>query len=120
MLVKSIRFAHEITDINNENVDVIVEFENGYNYVIVVGTPGDLVDEMNQEKKNFVLPRGPMIIVRKLTEEIVMEAIQAYAADDGYWLKLYQFADAIDISILNKLEVEHRKELEELQIEEEI
>ena len=45
-------------------------------------------------------------------KKIVTEAIQAYAEDNGYCLKLYQFANSIDISILNKLEAEHRKEWE--------
>ena len=112
MRIKRIEFMHEITDVENGNVDVVVEDENGYTYVIVVGTSGDLLDEMEQEKTNFVRPGAIMIIVKKLTKEIVTEAIQAYAEDDGYWLKLYQFADSIDISILNKLEAEHRKERE--------
>ena len=51
----------------------------------------------------------PKIIVKKLTEQIVREAIQAYAENDGYWLKLCQFGDDIDISVLNKLEEEDRK-----------
>jgi len=113
MKIKRIEFAHEITDVDNDNVDVFVENEDGYTYTIVVGTPGDLLEEMDQEKTNFIRPGTPMIIVKKLTKEIVMEAIQAYAADDGYWLKLHQFADAIDIFVLNKLEAEHRKEREE-------
>lgn len=51
-----------------------------------------------------------MLIGKKLTKEIVMEAIQAYGEDTGYWLKLYHFADSIEIYILNKLEAEYRKE----------
>ncbi len=65
---------------------------------------------MDQEKTNCIRPGTPRIIVKKLTEEIVMEAIQAYAENDGYWLKLYQFAYDIDISVLDQLEAEHRKE----------
>ena len=53
------------------------------------------------------------IIVKKLTKQIVKEAIEAYTEDDGYCLKLYQFRHAIDISILDKLEEEHRKEWDE-------
>jgi len=68
---------------------------------------------MEQEKINFIMPDTPKIIVRKLTEQIVREAIQAYPENDGYWLKLFQFGDDIDISVLNKLEAEHRKEWEE-------
>lgn len=48
--------------------------------------------------------------MKKLTEQIVTEAIQAYAENYAYWLKLCQFGDDIDISVLNKLEEEHRKE----------
>ena len=43
-----------------------------------------------------------------------MEAIQAYAENTGYQIKLHQFADSIDISIFNKLEVEHSTEWEGL------
>jgi len=113
MKIKRIEFAEEITDVNNDNIDVFVENEDGYTYTIGVGTPQDFLEEMEQEKTNFVRPGTRMIIVKKLTKEIVTEAIQAYAEDDGYWLKLHQFADSIDISILNKLEAEHRKERED-------
>ena len=112
MRIKTIEFVHEITDQYADNLDVIVETENGYKYCIVVCTPGDLINQMHQEKRNFVLPCSPMIVVNKLTEPIVKEAIQAYAKNDGYWLKLCQFGDAIDISVLNNLEAEHIKEWE--------
>lgn len=59
---------------------------------------------MSQEKTNFIRPGIPMIIMKKLTKEIVREAIEAY----GYWLKFYHFADSVDI--YNKLEAEYRKE----------
>ena len=45
-----------------------------------------------------------MILVKKLIEEIVREAIEVYAKDDGYWLKLYHFTDSIDRYVFNKLE----------------
>ena len=113
MKIKRIEFAHEITDPHIDNLDVFVENEDGYTYTIVVSTPDDLVDQMEQEKFNFIRPDTPKIIVKKLTEPIVREAIEAYAENDGYWLKLCQFGDDIDISVLNKLEEEHRKEWEE-------
>ena len=112
MKIKSIEFAHEITDPYMDNLDVFVENEDGYTYTIVVSAPGDLLDQMEQEKINFIMPSSPKIIVKKLTEQIVREAILAYAENDGYWLKLCQFGDDIDISVLNKLEAEHRKEWE--------
>lgn len=54
-----------------------------------------------------------MIVVKKLTEEIVTEAIKAYAKDEGYWLKLWQFGDNLDISVLNKRDAEFQEEWEE-------
>nr|YP_010134180.1 hypothetical protein KYX03_pgp003 [Navicula veneta]QWM93670.1 hypothetical protein [Navicula veneta] len=55
-------------------------------------------------------PGSPTIVVKKLTKEIVTEAIEAYAKDEGYWLKLCQFGDHLDISVLNKLDATFREE----------
>ena len=112
MKIKRIEFSHEITDPHIDNFDVFVENEDSYTYTTILSTPGDLVDQMVQEKINFIRPDTPKIIVKKLTEPIIREAIEAYAENDGYWLKLCQFGDDIDISGLNKLEEEHRKESE--------
>ena len=46
----------KITDVDNDNIDVLVENEDGCNYIITVGTPQDLLEEMNQEKANYVRP----------------------------------------------------------------
>nr|YP_010444275.1 hypothetical protein NQZ09_pgp144 [Fibrocapsa japonica]UTE95162.1 hypothetical protein FjapPt_p080 [Fibrocapsa japonica] len=58
-----------------------------------------------------------MIIVKKLTKKIVAEAIKTYAEGEGYWLKLYQFGDELDIAILNlnlnKLDAEYHEEYNE-------
>lgn len=117
LLIKSIEFVDEITDVDNGNVDIFVTAENGYTYTIPVATPAYFLEEMDQEKTNFISPRTPAIIVKKLTQEIVEESVLAYAEYDGYWLKLHQFADTIDISVLNKLEAEHREEGEILDLE---
>ena len=44
MLIKTITFIDEIKDVFNDNIDVGVEFEDGYSYTIVVGTPADLLE----------------------------------------------------------------------------
>lgn len=56
-----------------------------------------------------------MIIVKKLTKKIVAEAIKTYAEGEGYWLKLYQFGDELDIATLNlnKLDAEYHEEYNE-------
>jgi len=96
MKIKRIEFMEEITDVYNDTIDVLVENEDGYKYIIGVGTPQDLLKERNQEKSNFVRPGTPKIIVKKLTKEIVTEAIKAYGEYTGYWLKLqlHQFANS--------------------------
>ena len=104
MLIKKITFIDEIKNVYN--VDVGVEFEDGYSYTIVVSTPGDLLEKMDQEKMTFIRPGSLMIIVKKLTKEIVTEAIEAYAEDDGYWLKFHQFsADIMQVieTLINML-----------------
>lgn len=54
-----------------------------------------------------------MIGVKKLTKKIVTETIKAYLQKaDGYWLKFCPFGDDLDISILTKLELQHREKLE--------
>ena len=105
MKIKRIYFIKEITAINNNNINILVENEDSYKYIIVVGTPQDLIEEMNQEKAKYVRSSTPKIIVKKLIKEIVTEVIKAYAEDTICWLKFHQFAD---ISIFNKLEAEHR------------
>jgi hypothetical protein len=69
MKIKDIQILEEITDIENDRIDVLVENEDGYNYIISVATPQDLLEEMNQEKANFVRPGCPKIIVKKLTKQ---------------------------------------------------
>ncbi len=70
------------------------------------------MEEMKEEKTNFIGPYTPMIIVKKLTKEIITEAIQAYAAKkDGFWLKLRHFATELelDVYIFNQMEAEDNK-----------
>ncbi len=117
MLIKSIDFPtylEEITDIENSNIDVFVELEDGYTYTVVVATAKNIEYLMDKEKMNYFEPGHPFILVKKLTKEIITEAIEAYASDDGYWLKLYHFAGKIDKTVFNTLQAEHTEYLKEL------
>lgn len=111
MRIKKIRIIDEIKDPFNDSVDVGVKFEEGYSYTIIVRTPHDFIQEMLEEKTNFSEPGTPVIVVKKLTEEIITEAILAYAKDDGYWLKLCQFGDELDIGVLNELDFKMREDI---------
>ena len=74
--------------------------------------PVTILKVMNDNSVNFIQPEEPLIIVKQLTQQVIEEATNEYALNDGYLLKLHQFADTMDISILNNLWEEHRKELE--------
>jgi hypothetical protein len=103
--IKSIDFLSSIEDIDDifdDNMDVSVDLENGRNYVVVIGTPKNLLKLMENEKSNFLSPGDPIIIVKKMTKEVVEEAIKAYVDDDdAYYLKFY--AAELDIKTLNVL-----------------
>ena len=117
MLIKSISFPtylEDITDIENSNIDVFVELEDGYTYTVVVATAKNIESLMNKEKMNYFEPGHPFIIVKKLTKEIITEAIEAYVSDDAYWLKLYHFAGKVDTAVFNQLQAEHMEYLKEL------
>jgi len=110
MLIKNIRIIDEITDIENDSIDVCVDSEDGYTYTVSIATTKHLLQRMDQEKSNFSNPSELVIVVRKLTQEIITEALEAYAEDNGFWLKLHQFASEIDISVFDELQAKHIKE----------
>lgn len=117
MLIKSISFPtylEDITDIENSNIDVFVELEDAYTYTVVVATTKNIESLMDKERMNYFEPGHPFIIVKKLTKEIISEAIQAYASDEAYWLKLYHFAGEVDTAVFNQLQAEHMDYLKEL------
>ena len=117
MLIKSISFPtylEDITDIENSNIDVFVELEDAYTYTVVVATAKNIESLMDKERMNYFEPGYPFIIVKKLTKEIISEAIEAYASDEAYWLKLYHFAGKIDTAVFNRLQAEHTQYLKEL------
>jgi len=116
MLIKNIRIVNQITDIENDSIDVFVDSEDGYTYTVSIATIKNLLQRMNQEKSNFSPPSELVIIVRKLTKEIITEAIEAYAEDDAFWLKLHQFASDIDISVFDQLQAKHIKESTEFEL----
>ena len=77
MLIKNIRILDEIIDIENDSIDVWLESEDGYTFTVAIATPKNLLQRMDQEKSNFSNPSELVIIVRKLTQEIITEALEA-------------------------------------------
>jgi hypothetical protein len=110
MLVQSIRFVSplkDVIDIENDNIDVLVDLEDGYTYTVVVTTVKNIISLMDKEKMDFSEPGEPFIIVRKLTKDLIEEAVKAYAENYAYWLKFHHFGGEIDMSVFNKMQAEH-------------
>lgn len=101
MKIESIKFIYDVEDIFDDITDVAVKLEDGHTYVVVIATQKYLLTLMDDEKSDFLPSCDPMIIVRKLTKEVVEKAIKAYAENDAYYLKLY--AADLDIKTLNVL-----------------
>lgn len=107
MLIQSISFPSPlayIAGIYDDHIDGFVYFEDGSNYTVVAATCNNILALMDKEKINFSEPVCPFIIVTKLTMEVIEEAIEAYAKDDAYWLKLHHFAAEIYINVFDKLQ----------------
>ena len=70
---------------------------------------------MDNERSDFLSPGDPMIIVRKFTKSIIEDTLQAYAEDDGYWLKFYSAElDTKTLNVLKNRSVERSKFLDDL------
>ena len=118
MKVESISFLstlEDIDDIFDSNMDVAVKLDDGRTYVVVVGTPKNLLRLMENEKSDFLSPGDPIVIVKKMTKEVVEKAIQAYAEDQAYYLKFYSAElDVKTLNVLNDRYVARDKLLDEL------
>ena len=118
MKVESITFLSDLKDVKDifdDNMDVSVNLENGKNYVVVVGTPKNLLRLMENEKSDFLSPGDPIIIVKKMTKEVIEQAIKAYAEDTAYYLKFYSAAlDTKTLDILKDRSIARSKLLDDL------
>lgn len=102
-------------DIYDDNFDVIVDLEDGLTYVVVVGTPKNLLTLMANEKSDFLSPGDPFIIIRAITQEIIEKTIKAYAAGDAYWLKFYSASlDTKTLDVLKNRSIARDKLLDDL------
>ena len=118
MKIESITFLSDLKDVKDifdDNIDVSVDLENGRNYVLVVGTPKNLLRLMENEKSDFLSPGDPIVIVKKITKEVIEEAIQAYAEDDAYCLKFYSAElDTKTLDVLKDRSIARDKLLDDL------
>lgn len=105
MLVKKIIFPTplEKVDVEDDNIDVFVELNDGNTYTVVIATYKNLLTQMNKTNKNFIEAGCPFIIVRELKEDIIKVAVQSYANGDAYWLKLNHLSSEFNIKLLDEM-----------------
>ena len=110
-------------DILNDALDVFVTLDDdyctdGFCYFGEVTTPQFLSTIMEKEKRAFVSPDYPCIIVSKLTDEIVRAAIESFinskdsldSDDELRWLKLYHVIPKLTIQEINKILYQKKQE----------
>ena len=118
MRVESINFLgpiKNIDDIFDYNMDVSVNLENGQNYIVVVGILKNLLKLMENEKSDFLSPGDLIIIVKKMTKEVVEEVIRADAEGSAYFLKFYSAElDTRTLDILKNRSIARDKFLDHL------
>ena len=87
MKVKSVIFPTPIDECNLlcDNIDVFIKLEDEKEFCVTVATIEWIIQNM---KNGFLEPGAPNIIVTKLQEDIIENAINKYASDDAYWLKV--------------------------------
>lgn len=107
----------EESTIENENVDVFVKTDDGYTYTLSFATTKHLQFLMDKKEMDYYGPGYPFILVNKLTPEIITQAVNAFAEDEGYWLKVYHFGEwygYFNESIFDQLKAKHIEEQEKL------
>lgn len=121
MKIKNIEwplYFDRIEDVNNDNIDVFVELEDGMSYTMVITTPKYYYEYMDKERLDYIPASPPEIIVRRLTKENIRKAIETYVEDNAYWLKLYFLAGerkgAFDMKLMDKMIDEIKKFNDEL------
>jgi len=110
MKIKEISYLGPITDLIYTSIDVFVCLEDErcndeFSYVVEVTTPQFLSSMMEKSESHFLGPNYPYIIVSKLTDEIIKEALQAFVneEEDSFWLKVYHITPRLNIEDINEL-----------------
>lgn len=92
MKIKEITYPttlEKIQDIYNDNIDVFVETEEGMHFTMTVCTPLFYLSYMEKEGLSYIPASPPDVIVKELTHDNILKALESFCEDDGYWMKVY-------------------------------
>ena len=71
----------DMLDRVNDNVDVLVEWEDGKRCVFVVATPSNLSSLMKKDNIAYIKPGAPFLFVEELTEVNIRTVVEAVMED---------------------------------------
>lgn len=76
-------------DPDNDNIDVLVQTENGEHYSFVIATPDNLKHLMYKDETSFLKPGLPFLFVEKLTDINIRSVIESLLEEDEQLIQIY-------------------------------
>ena len=76
-------------DEDNDNVDILVQTENGKRYSFVVATPDNLKHLMQKENLPYLKPVLPFLFVEKITESHIRMLIDSLIEEGDRLIRIY-------------------------------
>lgn len=79
MKVKNIKFVtawKKNLSIDKQKIDVLVELENGYTYILILATTENIKYLMDKNQKHYFQPGIPFIIVKELTKKLLKKQLK--------------------------------------------
>ena len=76
-------------DEDNDNVDILVQTENGKRYSFVVATPDNLKHLMQKENLPYLKPGLPFLFVEKITESHIRMLIDSLIEEGDRLIRIY-------------------------------
>ncbi len=96
----SYTLLHEIDDIFNDEIDIIVKFKNDNSKFHVTFLTYQKVEELMREEHNFILYSNT-ILIKSLTKENIEDSLK-YTIDNNMYLNIFYPINDISIKKLNE------------------
>ena len=81
--------AFDGINLDNDNMDVLVQTENGKQYTFVVATPDNVKYLMKKDNVPFLKPGLPFLFVEKLTETNIRMVVESLLEEDEQLIRVY-------------------------------
>lgn len=76
-------------DSDNDNIDILVQTENGKRYSFVVATPDNLMHLMQKDNLPYLKPGLPFLFVEKITESNIRMLIDSLFEESEQLIRIY-------------------------------